>query len=124
MTKFTTPASTLHLLSRKRSIEQARYAASLVRVNYAPEKPLLSMEEAEHAAHKPKENHGDDVQLHKGDVEAALRNSDFIKIEETYLTPSIRRGRVWMQRRGLAACVAGNDGSKGRRCAGEISCAT
>src|SRR5476651_314399 len=35
------------------TIEQARHAASLVRVSYAPEEPLLTMEVAEHKAEKP-----------------------------------------------------------------------
>ncbi len=70
------------------TIEQACYAASLVRVSYAPEKFVLTMEAAEHQGEKPKENHGDDVQLNKGNVDAAMRNADFVKVEETYLTPT------------------------------------
>src|SRR6266513_368582 len=42
-----------------KTIEQARHAASLVKVSYAPEDPLLTMEEAEHKAIKPKKNLGD-----------------------------------------------------------------
>src|SRR5581483_1146908 len=38
------------------SIEQARHAASLVRVNYAPEEPVLTMEAAEEKAKKPSKN--------------------------------------------------------------------
>jgi xanthine dehydrogenase YagR molybdenum-binding subunit len=71
-----------------RSIEQARYATALVRVNYAPEKPLLTMEAAEHIAKKPKENHGDDVQLKKGDVDAVLKDANLVKVEQTYITPT------------------------------------
>lgn len=70
------------------TIEQARYAASLVRVGYAPEEPLLTMEAAEHDSKKPKENHGDDVQLKKGDVDLALKDPGLVKIEETYATPT------------------------------------
>ena len=70
------------------TIEQAQYAASLVRMNYAAEEPLLTMEDAEHKATKPKENNGENVQPKKGDVGPALKNSDFIKIEETYITPT------------------------------------
>src|SRR5205809_5707000 len=39
-----------------KSIEQARYAASLVKVSYAPEKPLLIMDAAKSDATKPKED--------------------------------------------------------------------
>ncbi|MEY2479897.1 MAG: xanthine dehydrogenase YagR molybdenum-binding subunit [Verrucomicrobiota bacterium] len=70
------------------TIEQARYAASLVRVSYAPENPLLTMEDAEHKAKKPKENFGDDVQIKKGDVDLALKDSSLIKVEQTYTTPT------------------------------------
>src|SRR5207302_4901103 len=50
-----------------KSIEQARYAASLVRVNYAPEEPVLTMETSEKGT-MPKESFGE-VQNKKGDVE-------------------------------------------------------
>jgi len=36
-----------------KTIEQARYAASLVKVSYAPEEPLLTMEAAKSSATKP-----------------------------------------------------------------------
>jgi xanthine dehydrogenase YagR molybdenum-binding subunit len=90
-----------------RTIEEARYAASLVRVNYAPEKPLLSMDEAEHRSEKPKENHGDEVQLNKGDVDAALRNADLIKIEETYISPTETHNPIEMS--GTIAQWQGDD---------------
>ena len=58
------------------TIEQARHAASFVRVSYAPEEPLLTMEAAEHKAKKPKENNDEHVQLKKGDVEAGAGQSN------------------------------------------------
>jgi xanthine dehydrogenase YagR molybdenum-binding subunit len=70
------------------TIEQARYAASLVRVNYAPEEPLLTMEAAEHKAEKPKANNQEHVQIKKGDVDAALADQSLVKIEQTYITPT------------------------------------
>jgi xanthine dehydrogenase YagR molybdenum-binding subunit len=70
------------------TIEQARYAASLVRVGYAPEDPLLTMDAAEHKANKPKQNFGDDVQIKKGDVDLALKDASLIKVEQTYTTPT------------------------------------
>src|SRR5205809_4633193 len=39
-----------------KTIEQARYAASLVKVSYAPEEPLLIMDAAKSDATKPKED--------------------------------------------------------------------
>ena len=71
-----------------KTIEQARHAASLVRVTYAPEDPLLTMEDAEHKAVKPKKNLGDNVQIKKGDVDIALQDSNLVKIEQTYTTPT------------------------------------
>jgi xanthine dehydrogenase YagR molybdenum-binding subunit len=70
------------------SLEQARYAASLIKINYAPEKALLSMEAAEHKAEKPKKNHDEHVQLKKGDVDAAFADASLVKIEQTYITPT------------------------------------
>src|SRR5205823_9751533 len=71
-----------------KTIEQARHAASLLRVTYAPEDPLLTMEDAEHKAVKPKKNLGDNVQIKKGDVDLALKDSKLVKIEQTYTTPT------------------------------------
>jgi xanthine dehydrogenase YagR molybdenum-binding subunit len=70
------------------TLEQARYAAALVRISYAPEQPLLSMEAAEHKAEKPKKNHDEHVQLKKGDVDAALADKSLVKVEQTYITPT------------------------------------
>jgi xanthine dehydrogenase YagR molybdenum-binding subunit len=71
-----------------KTIEQARHAASLVRVSYAPEESLLTMEAAQHKAKKPTTNHDEHVQIKKGDVEAALKDASLIKIEQTYITPT------------------------------------
>ncbi|HEY1581586.1 MAG TPA: xanthine dehydrogenase family protein molybdopterin-binding subunit [Chthoniobacterales bacterium] len=70
------------------TLEQAQYAASLVRVNYAPEEPLLTMDDAEKKAKKPEKNQGESVQPEKGDADAALKNNNLIRIEETYITPT------------------------------------
>ena len=70
------------------TIEQARHAASLVRVSYAPEEPLLTMEAARKKAEKPKTNHDEHVQIKKGDVDAALKDASLVKIEQTYITPT------------------------------------
>src|SRR5438309_5185775 len=70
------------------TIEQARHAASLVGVTYAPEDPLLTMEAAVKKAEQPKKNRDEKVQIKKGDVDAAFKDSGLVKIEQTYLTPT------------------------------------
>lgn len=75
-------------LAVAQTIAQARYAASLVRVSYAPEEPLLNMEDAADKAEKPKKNNDEHVQLKKGDVAPALRNQNLARVEQTYLTPT------------------------------------
>ncbi len=90
-----------------KTIEQAQYAASLVRVSFAPEEPLLTMEAAEHKAEKPKSNHQEHVQLKKGDVDAALADSSLIKIEQTYITPTETHNPIEMS--GTIAAWEGDD---------------
>src|SRR5438477_5174857 len=68
-----------------RTIEQARSASTLVRVSYAPEPPVLKMDDA--AGKKPDKNHGAPVQLAKGELSTALSHDNLIKVEQTYGTP-------------------------------------
>jgi xanthine dehydrogenase YagR molybdenum-binding subunit len=70
------------------TIEQARHAASLVKVSYAPEEPVLTMEAAAKKAEKPKKNNDTPVQINKGDVEAALKDANLVRIAQTYITPT------------------------------------
>lgn len=88
------------------TLEQAQHAASLVRVSYAPEQPLLNIEDAEKAK-KPEENQGEDVQPKKGDVGPALKNGNFIKIEETYSTPTEMHNPIELH--GIIAAWDGDD---------------
>src|SRR6184192_930121 len=69
-----------------KTIEQARYAASLVKVSYAPEESVLTMEASDKGT-KPKESFGP-VQIKKGDVDLALKDGGLTKIEQTYTTPT------------------------------------
>src|SRR5205809_3871291 len=64
-----------------KTIEQARYAASLVKVSYAPEEPLLTMNAAKSSATKPKGSFGP-VQIKKGDVDLPLKGTSLTKIEQ------------------------------------------
>ncbi|HEY1770357.1 MAG TPA: xanthine dehydrogenase family protein molybdopterin-binding subunit [Chthoniobacterales bacterium] len=89
------------------TIEQAQYAASLVRVNYAPENPVLTMDAAEKEAKKPKKNQGENVQPKKGDADAALKNPEFVKIEQTYFTPTETHNPIEMS--GTIAAWDGDD---------------
>src|SRR3982074_2596926 len=70
------------------TIEQARYGASLVKVSYTPEEPLLTMEAAVKKAEKPKWNRDEKMQISKGDVGKALKDANLVKIEQTYTTPT------------------------------------
>lgn len=70
------------------TLEQARYAASLVKVSYAPEEPLLTMEAAVKVAKQPEKNRDEKMQIAKGDVAPALKESGLVKIEQTYITPT------------------------------------
>jgi xanthine dehydrogenase YagR molybdenum-binding subunit len=67
--------------------ENARHAASLLKISYAPEKPALRKEEAIREE-KPKKHLDRDLQKTKGDVAAALARNDLVKIEHTYSTPT------------------------------------
>jgi len=89
-----------------KTIEQARYAASLVKVSYAPEEPLLIMDAAKSDATKPKEDFGP-VQIKKGDVDPALKNARLTKIEQTYTTPTETHNPIEMS--GTIAAWDGDD---------------
>jgi len=69
------------------SLEQARHAASLLKISYAPEAPALNIENAIKET-KPGRHFDRNLQEVKGDVAATLGNADFVKIENTYSTPT------------------------------------
>lgn len=87
------------------TVEQARHAASLVRVNYSPNEPLLFLESAMDRA-KEKKRQDEEAQASKGDVEPALSNPDLIKIEHTYITPTETHNPIEMS--GTIAAFAGD----------------
>ena len=90
-----------------KTLEQAQYAASLVRVNYAPEEPLLTMAAAVEKATKPKKNQDESVQPKKGEVESALANQSLIRVRETYSTPTETHNPIEMS--GTIAAWEGDD---------------
>ncbi|MBA3830330.1 MAG: xanthine dehydrogenase family protein molybdopterin-binding subunit [Chthoniobacterales bacterium] len=89
------------------TLEQARYAASLVRVSYAPEKPTLTMAEAAEQAQEPKKNQEENVQPKKGDVNPALANQSLVRLRETYSTPTETHNPIEMS--GTIAAWEGDD---------------
>jgi len=68
------------------SLEQARHAASLIKIRYAADGPVLRRE-AGAKGEKPKKNNGEDVQINKGNVEAALADANHVVVERIYQTP-------------------------------------
>ncbi|MFL6540203.1 MAG: xanthine dehydrogenase family protein molybdopterin-binding subunit [Chthoniobacterales bacterium] len=89
------------------SIEQARYASTLVRTSYAPEKPTLTMEAARDAAKKPKTNKKEDVQVETGDVSKPLKDANLVRVEATYITPTETHNPIEMS--GTIAVWEGGD---------------
>ncbi len=72
------------------TLEAARHAASLVRVRYEEERPVLGIAEAEPTGTYPEKGLGGrPAQHHRGDVQAALAasGSDLVKLERTYTVP-------------------------------------
>jgi xanthine dehydrogenase YagR molybdenum-binding subunit len=94
-------------LAVAQTLEQARYAASLVRVSYAPEKAALTVEDAEGGGKRPRESDGEAVQLKKGDVEAALSNPNLKRLQQTYVTPTETHNPIEM-----SGTIAQWDGDK------------
>jgi xanthine dehydrogenase YagR molybdenum-binding subunit len=69
------------------TLEQARHAASLVKVRYQAAPPVLTMEEAEPTAYSPKASFGRPLQHTRGDVDGALAAPGAVRVEATYTTP-------------------------------------
>ena len=70
------------------SLEHARHAASLIKIQYEEKAPALKASQARDTAKKPAKNNGEDVQLKKGDVEAALADKSLVILERIYETPT------------------------------------
>jgi xanthine dehydrogenase YagR molybdenum-binding subunit len=67
--------------------ENARHAASLLKISYAPQRPALHKEDTI-KTEKPKQHFEEELQKKKGDVAAVLARDDVVKIEHTYSTPT------------------------------------
>ena len=100
--------------------EDARYAASLLKISYAPETPALQKENAIKES-KPKEHLDEELQKQKGDVTRVFEKAGVIKIEPVigqqrhrqHLRPARleRRGRLELGRR---VGVETDDGAVGK----------
>jgi xanthine dehydrogenase YagR molybdenum-binding subunit len=69
------------------TLEQARHAASLVKVRYQAAPPVLTIAEAEPTAYLPEKSFGRPLQHTRGDVDGALAAPGAVKVEATYTTP-------------------------------------
>lgn len=67
--------------------EQARYAASLVKIVYSQDRFAVAIDDAQGTAYKPKDSMGEPVQLTRGNMAAGLAEAD-VRLEETYTTPN------------------------------------
>lgn len=70
------------------SLEDAQHAASLIQIQYEQSPPTLTPSNSLATAKKPKKNNGEDVQLKKGDVDAAFADNNLVIIERIYETPT------------------------------------
>jgi xanthine dehydrogenase YagR molybdenum-binding subunit len=69
------------------TFEVAEQAASLVKVSYSPDEPLILMEKNLGKAYKPKSGLGGaQLEQKRGDVETAFKSAQ-VKTDETYTTP-------------------------------------
>ncbi|MEP6768490.1 MAG: xanthine dehydrogenase family protein molybdopterin-binding subunit [Acidobacteriota bacterium] len=69
------------------TLQQARFAASRVRVAYRNEEPLLDPMDPRAPSSFPKQSFGEELQYRRGDVTAALAASGTVRVEATYTTP-------------------------------------
>jgi xanthine dehydrogenase YagR molybdenum-binding subunit len=68
------------------TLEQARFAASLVQITYQQEIPTSSIEQGLSRAYQPTEFIGEALQTQKGDIEKGLATAE-VCLEAAYVTP-------------------------------------
>src|SRR5205814_7861399 len=68
------------------TLEEARYAADLVKVSYAPERPVVESGLALATRYEPEQFFGESLASERGDVTAAFTRASTI-LEATYSTP-------------------------------------
>jgi len=69
------------------TLQQARFAASRVRVTYQTETPILDAGDPRAPSSFPAQSFGEELQYRRGDVKAALATPGVVRMEATYSTP-------------------------------------
>ena len=67
--------------------EQARYAASLVTVEYESEEFAVAIEDAQKSKYKPEQFMGEPLTFERGDWKKEFEKAD-VRLDETYITPN------------------------------------
>ena len=61
------------------SLEEAKHAASLIKITYVVKTPVVSVDDPASVAVTPKKSFGEDVQVQKGkDVDGVLKGADIV----------------------------------------------
>lgn len=71
-----------------RTLEQAQFAARMLKVEYDGQTPVLSIDDPAARTVEPPQMFGDPLQETRGDVQAALANPAAVTVEATYTTPA------------------------------------
>jgi xanthine dehydrogenase YagR molybdenum-binding subunit len=87
------------------TLEQANYAATLVRVTYAPEAGITDVERVEPVLLTPQQN-GRPSEIRRGNPEAALAAAE-VKLDQTYVIPRENHNPIEMH-----ATIAAWDGDR------------
>lgn len=69
------------------TLERARHAATLIKISYSPEVPVLDLDDSRAKTEWPKEEVMQKLQVKKGDVEGALAAPGVTVMRQTYSTP-------------------------------------
>jgi xanthine dehydrogenase YagR molybdenum-binding subunit len=69
------------------SLEQARYAASLLKIEYEIERFAVALEEGSETRYAPDQTMGEPLSVERGNVAQALQAAD-VRLNETYTTPN------------------------------------
>src|ERR1019366_6583422 len=69
------------------TLQQAQYAASLVKIAYEPATPVVETEQAMHTVFDPAEFFGEKLAVKRGDAAAALSSAK-VQHEAEYFTPT------------------------------------
>ena len=68
-------------------LEQARYAASLLKIDYDAQRFAVALEDAEETKYKPKEFLGEPLTFERGNLENGFAEAD-VRLDETYTSPT------------------------------------